>query len=292
MVWFSYHGGHSGEFCDHAASSLQEVVEAAIDRGFTHYGLSEHCPRYREQDLYPGEERLGTEGLIRAFDGYVTRAFALRDAYAGQIELLIGFETEKLPPERWLEAMRLLKSAHAFDYVVGSVHDIDGRWIDYSPQDTRRLAEDLGGTEAMQLAYFRSVTDMVEQLRPDVVAHLDLVRKFEPAGFAFSARVAKEIERLLEAIKAHDGVIDVNCAAARNGYGPVYPLPQILSRAREMDIPVTFGDDSHGVKTVGVGLDLSRQAVCAAGYTQVSYLTRDKGWQRADIADVQPGRVG
>ena len=288
MVWFSYHGGHSGEFCDHASSSLQEIVEAAIDRGFTHYGLSEHCPRYRERDLYPGEEKLGVEGLIRAFDGYVTRALELRDDYARHIELLVGFETEKLPPESWLEAMLLLKNAHPFDYVVGSVHDIDGRWIDYSPQETRRLAEDLGGKEALQLAYFRSVTDMVEQLRPEIVAHLDLVRKFEPAGFSFSDRVMKDVERLLEAIRAHDGVIDVNCAAFRNAYGPVYPLPQILSRAREMGIPVTFGDDSHGVNTVGAGLEQSRQAICAAGYTQISYLTRDRGWQSADIAEVNP----
>ncbi|WP_180900278.1 histidinol-phosphatase [Martelella soudanensis] len=290
MVWFSYHGGHSGEFCDHASSSLQQVVQAAIDEGFTHYGLSEHCPRYREQDLYPGEERLGIEGLIRAFEGYVIRAFALREEYARHIELLVGFETEKLPPENWLEAMLSLKSAHPFDYVVGSVHDINGRWVDYSPQETSRLAEDLGGTEALQLAYFRSVTDMVEQLRPDIVAHLDLVRKFEPPGFSFSDRVAKEIERLLDAIQAYGGVIDVNCAAFRNGYGPVYPLPQILSRARQMGIPATFGDDSHGVDTVGVGLEQSRQAICAAGYSQISYLTRDHGWQSADIAEVRPRR--
>jgi hypothetical protein len=48
MVWFSYHGGHSGEFCAHAKSSLEEVVDTAIARGFIHYGLSEHCPRYRK----------------------------------------------------------------------------------------------------------------------------------------------------------------------------------------------------------------------------------------------------
>lgn len=292
MVWFSYHGGHSGEFCDHASSSLQEIVEAAIDRGFTHYGLSEHCPRYRDQDLYPGEEKHGTEGLIRAFSGYVRRAFELRDAYARQIELLVGFETEKLPPETWLDAMNRLRAAHPFDYVVGSVHDIDGRWIDYSPEETARLAEDLGGKEAMQLAYFRSVTDMVERLRPDIVAHLDLVRKFEPSGFSFSDRVMLEVERLLEAIRAYGGVLDVNCSASRNAYGPVYPLPQILSRAREMEIPVTLGDDSHGVKTVGIELDQSLQAIWDAGYAKISYLTRDHGWQIADLAEVKPRNVG
>jgi histidinol-phosphatase (PHP family) len=56
-------------------------------------------------------------------------------------------ETETLPPEGWLEAMIRLREAHAFDYIVGSVHDISGRWIDYSASDTAALGADLGGTE-------------------------------------------------------------------------------------------------------------------------------------------------
>lgn len=288
MVWFSYHGGHSGEFCDHAKSSLEEVINQAVEVGFTHYGVSEHCPRYREQDLYPGEERLGVSGLIEAFKGYAKKAFELQKAYADRIEILVGFETEKLPPEGWLDKMQALREAYPFDYIVGSVHDIDGRWVDYSPQATLELGDDLGGPEALRIAYFRSMTDMVERLRPDVVGHLDLVRKYEAPGFAFSQRAFQEIETLLEAIKAYGGVLDVNCAAWRNGYGPVYPLPQILERAREMGIRVTLGDDSHGVDLVGVGLEHSLSAIQAAGYTSLSYLTRKDGWCEAEIDQIGP----
>ncbi|WP_052675432.1 histidinol-phosphatase [Agrobacterium arsenijevicii] len=288
MVWFSYHGGHSGEFCNHATSTLEEIVCTAITRGFTHYGLSEHCPRYREADLYPGEEALGVVGLAAAFEGYVKRAFELRDAYAGQIELLIGFETETLPPDGWLEAMSQLREAHAFDYIVGSVHDICGRWLDYSASDTAALAADLGGAEELRLTYFDRVTEMVEKLRPDIVAHLDLVRKYEPPGFVFSDPVMRSIDRTLEAVKASGSVLDVNCAAFRNGYGPVYPLPHMLERARKMGIPVTLGDDSHGAQTVGAELDRSLAAIAAAGYRSVAYLTRTEGWREAPLETVCP----
>ncbi len=291
MVWFSYHGGHSGEFCAHAKSALDEVVDAAIQRGFTHYGLSEHCPRYRAEDLYPGEENLGVDGLAAAFDAYATRAFALRDARAGQIELLVGFETETLPPDGWLERMTGLRAAYPFDYIVGSVHDICGRWIDYSPADTTGLAADLGGPEALQLAYFSAVTTMVATLQPDVIAHLDLIRKYEPADFGFSARVERVIETTLEAIHASGGVIEVNCAAFRNGYGPVYPLPQVLERAQAMGIRVTLGDDSHGVETVGVGLEQSLAAISAAGYKSAVYLTRADGWREAPLETIAPRRL-
>ncbi|HEX8049321.1 histidinol-phosphatase [Rhizobium sp.] len=290
MVWFSYHGGHSGEFCAHATSTLEEVVDTAIERGFTHYGLSEHCPRYRAQDLYPGEEKLGIAGLAAAFEAYVARAFALSDARAGEIELLVGFETETLPPEGWLEAMIRLRSAYPFDYIVGSVHDLCGRWVDFSPADTAALTADLGGPEALQIAYFDAVTNMVESLRPDIVAHLDLVRKYEPVGFNFSPRALRAIETTLEAIGTFGCVLDVNCAAFRNGYGPVYPLPQILERARAMGIRVTLGDDSHGAQTVGVGLDQSLAAIAAAGYETVAYLTRADGWREAALDTLKPRR--
>jgi len=289
MVWFSYHGGHSGEFCNHAKSSLEEVIEAAIARGFSHYGLTEHCPRYRAVDLLPGEEDIGVQGLIDAFDRYVQRALALRQQYQGRIELLVGFETERVPPENWLDLMQALRSAHPFDYIVGSVHDIGGRWVDYAPEATARLSADIGGKEALQHAYFDAMIDMVETLKPDVVGHIDLVRKFEAPGFSFSSGVFRKIERLLEAMAAYGGVIDVNCAATRNGYGPVYPLPEILARARTMGIRATLGDDSHGVATVGVSLAASRQAIQAAGYTTIAYLTRANGWLQADLADVTPG---
>eukprot|EP00045_Choanoeca_perplexa_P004120 m.35594 g.35594 ORF g.35594 m.35594 type:complete len:77 (-) comp12404_c0_seq2:113-343(-) len=52
-MW-SFHS-HSGQFCKHAAGTLEEMVLQAIKLGFTHYGLSEHMPRYRGIDLYPEE---------------------------------------------------------------------------------------------------------------------------------------------------------------------------------------------------------------------------------------------
>lgn len=62
MPWFSYHGGHSGEFCRHARGHLEEVVEQAWQAGFTHYGLSEHCTRLRSDDLFDDEVDRGVEG--------------------------------------------------------------------------------------------------------------------------------------------------------------------------------------------------------------------------------------
>ena len=51
------HHSHSGQFCKHAKGTLQDVVLEAIRQRFELYGLTEHVPRYRNQDLYPEEVR-------------------------------------------------------------------------------------------------------------------------------------------------------------------------------------------------------------------------------------------
>jgi histidinol-phosphatase (PHP family) len=296
MVWFSYHGGHSGQYCRHAKGQLEPVIVAAIEAGFTHYGLSEHCPRYREQDRYADESDLTPADLLTAFRAYADEAFSLRERYADRIQLIVGFETERLPPGDWAARMRELRGLAPFEYVVGSVHDVDGVYVDYTPELTEQLAELLGGRDALHARYFDAVTDMVTTLKPEVVGHFDLVRKFDGPGASISRHAWPHIEAALEAIAAAGSVLDVNCGAARRGLSPVYPLPAILERAHAMGIGVTLGDDSHGADGVGVGLELSMAAIAAAGYRELRYLAREPGsrsatWRRAPIADVRSARV-
>ena len=291
MPWFSYHGGHSGQFCRHAKGQLQPVVQRAIELGFTHYGLSEHCPRYRKEDLLVGEEDLTPEDLARTFEAYAEHARSLREQVAGKLDLLVGFETERLPPDGWQDRMGELRRRFKPDYIVGSVHDVDGLVIDYSPQATQEVADAMGGSEALQLRYFDAVADLVKTLAPEVVGHIDLIRKFDGPDPRFSPTVHRRIAVAVEAVRSVSGVLEVNCATHRRGLGPVYPLVSILERARSMGIGVTLGDDGHGAHDVGVGLDASMRAIAAAGYTELCYLAKpgeQVEWKRAAIGDVRP----
>ena len=290
MVWFSYHGGHSGQFCRHAKDDLAAVVERAVAQGFTHYGLSEHAPRFRAEDLFSDEADLTPSDLITIFERYAGEAIRLRKAHAKEITILVGFETEHLPPDSWRFRMRDVRSSAPFDYMVGSVHDVDGYVIDSSPEKNDAAARVVGGKTALQVRYFDALSELIAALKPEIVGHIDLVRKFEPEGFAFGPEATRAIARTLEAAKASGSVLDVNCGAHRRGLGPVYPLPSILARAREMGLRVTLGDDSHGVATVGIGLEACLKAIADAGYREVSYLDRDGSaavWKSAALSDVK-----
>lgn len=55
---FTMHS-HSGQFCPgHAVDQLEAIIQHAISIGYKTIGLTEHMPRYWQQDLYPEEVRL------------------------------------------------------------------------------------------------------------------------------------------------------------------------------------------------------------------------------------------
>jgi len=293
MAWFSMHGGHSGEYCRHARGTLQEVIERAIGRGFTTYGLTEHAPRYHQQELFADEAGLSPADLAAMFEAYLPAARELQHRHAGRIEILVGFEAEPIPRpgEDWTQQTLDISRDGKFDYMVGSIHHIEGVFIDSNPEQTQQLAKQLGGMGELQRRYFQQVAEMVQRLRPQVVAHLDLVRKYDGFDASFDKPILAQIEGVLEVIRDVGSVLEVNAAPARRGTGPVYPLPGILQRACAMAVPVTLSDDSHGPADVGVGLDACMAALATAGYRQVHCLHRAPGgveWAAVPLTDVRP----
>ncbi len=285
---FSYHGGHSGQYCRHAKGSLADTVLSAIRRGFTHYGLSEHAPKYRNQDRFPDELDQSTEQMMVAFRDYFSEATALQSKYKDTINLLVGFECEVVPPQTWIQNVAKIKS-WGFDYVIGSVHYVDEKCIDYSAERTAIIEENFGGKENLQIAYFDQLAAMVSAIRPDIVGHFDLIRKFDGYDFSFSDKVWRSIDAALLAIKTAGSVLDVNASPARRNMGPVYPSLPILKQAQKLNIPVTLGDDSHSPETVGVGLDRCLEAIITSGYTSIHYLSKDQGialWQETPLSTV------
>ena len=133
----------------------------------------------REIPGKPGRGRLLPGDLEDQFRRYVASALELRGEFEGRLELLIGFETEALPVADWPEKMRAIRRSAPFDYIVGSVHSIGDTWIDLNVETSERAARENGGWEALRCSYFDRLAELVQTLRPEVVGHVDLIRRFE-----------------------------------------------------------------------------------------------------------------
>jgi histidinol-phosphatase (PHP family) len=283
----SLHGGHSGEFCDHAESTLREMLEAAVAVGYHTFGVSEHVPR-PEPFLYPEERARGwtVAKIADDFDRYTLTVDKLAEEFAGRLIVLRGFEAEVVPTASYVAQMReyrrrlLPDGRPAYDYFVGSVHFVEEQQIDGPPENYVKAVEVCGGIEALAIRYYDTVAEMVEALRPDVVGHLDLIKKnvkaagYDPALLETPA-VSAATDRALEAVRAANGILDLNTAGWRKGLGEPYPAPWLVRRAQEMQVPFCFGDDSHRPADVGAGIDAARDYLLQNGVNSVTVLTRE-----------------
>ena len=271
----SLHGGHSSAYCDHAGSTLAEMLETAYEGGMQVYGVTEHAPRVEPERLYDEEVALGWDVAVleRLFGEYAAELDRFKREYAGTMTVLKGFEAEVVPEDRYAEVMLDFRSRYGFDYIVGSVHYVVGYIIDYLPGRYEMAVEACGGPEALAVRYFREVARMVPALRPEVVGHLDLYRRRFPSDEAASTPpIRRAAMEALEVIREHDAIIDVNTAGLRLGFGYPYPAPWLVEAARDMGIAFCFGDDSHNVSHVGAGINDAREYLLSHGVTHIETL--------------------
>ncbi|GMF94071.1 unnamed protein product [Aspergillus oryzae] len=221
---FSHHS-HSGQFCPgHAKDSLEEVIQLAIAKKFQVFCLTEHMPRGKE-DFYPEET-----SLVANEAAYFQEAQRLREKYADQIKILIGFEIDWIRPEsRTLIEASLAR--HPFEFFMGSVHHTLTIPIDYDREMYVQARDLAGGTdEQLFEVYFDEQYQMLQQLKPLVVGHFDLIRlKSDDPERSFTQwpAVWERILRNLDFVASYGGLLELNSAALRKGMSEPYPKAEI-----------------------------------------------------------------
>ncbi|MBT8339426.1 MAG: histidinol-phosphatase [Desulfatitalea sp.] len=282
MQRVSVHGGHSGQFCSHAADTLEAVVSAYMEKGFSWVGITEHMPPTHDRFLYPEEKQAGltAAAMAQRFDRYIAEARRLQNAYAGRLDILVGFETEDTPGA--IEAARHLIARHAPDFVVGSVHHTDGIAFDYNEARYQEARDAAGGIEDLYCRYYDRQYALIQALRPQVVGHFDLIRIFDSAyrRTLLYPSVQERIQRNLALVQSLGLILDFNVAALRKGAMEPYLSRTILNQVRRMNIAVVPGDDSHGVAHVGLHLDESMQVLKQMGF--------DTRWRRPIAGSLPP----
>lgn len=284
----SLHGGHSGEFCDHAEGTLREMLEAAVTAGYHTFGVSEHAPRLEERFLYSEERALGWDlaKITDDFTRYRAAIQTLAQEFSDRLIVLRGFEAEVVPTAGYVRLMRgfreekLPDGSPVFDYFVGSVHYVDELQIDGRPETYAKAVTAFGSLEKLAVRYYETVAEMASALRPDVVGHLDLIKKncakagFDPADLETPA-VHAALDHALEVIQRQGAILDLNTAGWRKGLGEPYPSPRLIREANRRNIPFCFGDDSHRTAEVGTGIEEARNVLLDCGVSTVTVLTRE-----------------
>ena len=275
----SIHGGHSGQFCNHAGDSLEEIIQAYIDKHFNWVGITEHMPPLSDRFLYPEEIRAGLDArkMFRRFEQYVAACRELQQRYRSRIQLFVGCELEFY--EDAIPFVRRLLDTFDLDYVVGSLHHVENIGFDYSADLYGRAVRATGGLEELYCSYFDAQFEMISAVKPQVVGHFDLIRIFDDDYPVRLVRpsIAERIRRNLELIKDLDLILDLNVRALSKGASEPYPTKVVLRQAVDMGISIVPGDDSHGADSVGLNID--------AAIRILSELGADTNWRKPAVVD-------
>ena len=228
------------ERCGHARRTLDAYAASAAARGVAILGLSDHAPLFASHDDHSAP---GTQMAISAFDGYLAECRATRERFAAEVAIRIGAEADYLPGTEAVYRAQLARDD--LDYVIGSVHTVDGHHI-YRPSE---WPEDLDIAD-LHLRYHQALQDAVGSRLFDVLAHLDALKVFAPAP----ARdvVARAVTASLDAIADSGIVVEVNTAGLRK-CGELFPAPALIARLHRRGVRFTFGSDAHHPNEVAYG---------------------------------------
>ncbi len=248
----SVHGGHSGQFCLHARSSLEEVVQAYIAAGYRWVGITEHMPPLNDSVRYPDEADAGltASALQQQFLSYFAEVRRLQQLYADRIQLFCAFETETYHGSA--SYVRELIETTRPDYIVGSVHHVGGIGIDVDRELYEEARTKAGSLEHLYCQYFDLQLAMLHELKPSVVGHFDLIRIFDDdyLDTLELPAVWSRIERNLAYIAEQGFILDFNLRGFDKAVEQ-YPSLPVLKLALQLGVSVVPGDDSHGVNSVG-----------------------------------------
>lgn len=238
--------------CHHAEGEPVDLARAAVARGLTEIGLSDHNPMPRDDfdnwrmafgqldEYYAGIERARAE-----FPGLTVRA---------------ALEVDYLPGgEEWV---RHLASRRPWDYFIGSVHYVSDGWDIDNPQKLDRWR----AREAYEVweTYFERLTAAAASGLFQIIGHPDLPKKF---GFIPDRDCTPLFERFLGAAAAGGVAIEINTAGLRKECREMYPAPAFLALAAREKVPLTFGSDAHRPAEVAADFAAAVAAARAAGYT-------------------------
>jgi histidinol-phosphatase (PHP family) len=152
---------------------------------------------------------------------------------------------------------------YPWDYLLGSVHFVDGFPVDQEPG----LVEKLGPHEAAR-RYFVWLRNAARSGLFDSLAHPDLVKHHGPRADSESLHWLHE--ETADAIEAAGVCIEVSAAGLHKPVGELYPDPPLLEACHARGVPITLASDAHEPQNVGRDIVRAVEHARAAGYETVT----------------------
>ena len=232
-------------YCD-GKTTAEEMVQTAIELGLSELGFSGHS--YTEFDLVPCMSLEGTEEYKKEIN-------SLKEKYADKIKILLGVEYDYYSTD----------SLQGYDYILGSVHYLlnDGKYncIDISRDEQIETVNEYYGGDfyAYIEDYYKTVADLYNKCKCDVIGHFDLIKKYNKDGSLFDVnhpRYKAAWKMAADAIIKTPAVVEVNTGGMARGHvNEPYPSKEIVEYFKQNGKKMIFSSDCHNKDLLLFGYD-------------------------------------
>lgn len=243
-------------FCD-GKNTPQEIVKAAIEKGFSSIGFSGHG--YTDFDL---------RYCMKDTDGYIAEIRSLKEKYKDKIQVYIGVEEDAFHPGDRTKFDYIIGSSHYFHigdeyYPIDSSHELFKVCLQKFGYDISRLAE----------TYYSAFCDYINTRKPDIIGHFDLITKFdelETSLFLQNDEYNKIAEKYIAQAAKSGSIFEVNTGAISRGVRTsVYPNENLLYILKKLGARLILSSDSHSIDTLDFGFNEAKKQLRDIGFTHL-----------------------
>lgn len=279
-------------YCD-GKNTPEELVLAAIDKGFSVLGFSGHS--YTAFDESYCMSKAGTAR-------YQAEIRTLAQRYRDQIQLLCGVEQDFFSES----------PTTSYDYVIGSVHaiykpfacaeaksplsdtphlltdtphlltDTHGVYIyvDWDAETLVTAADQYYGGDLLALAedYYATVAQVVSRTGCQIIGHFDLLTKFNEQQLLFDTmhpRYIAAVDQALAALLPMGAIFEINTGAMAKGYRTTpYPSAAILKKIASAGGKIMINTDCHFANALDYGFIEARKLAKSCGFSSLVTVDR------------------
>lgn len=252
-------------YCD-GKNTPEEVVLAAIEKGFGAIGFSSHC--YMEYAKYYCMQ-------LEKEDAYKAEIAHLKEKYADRIDVFCGLEFDICCPHR----------PEGYDYVIGSLHGLRFDGVDYEfdgiAEHFQKMIDEHFAGDGLAFAkeYYRQLAWLPDFGDCDIIGHFDLITKHLDR-VPFFDETSKEYRfAAIEAAEALAGRIpyfEVNTGGVARGYrANPYPDAYIMKELKRLGFGAVISSDCHQVHLMDYYFNEAEALLKECGFTERYILTKE-----------------
>ena len=242
---------------------LRVMLDAAMKKSLTFYGISEHFDYDYDVTKMDAEEYAHTRNADP--ETYFHAARQAQEDYAGALNVLVGAEFG-YSNKAEIQAMYLeTYDKYRPDYVINSVHSVGG--VDYC-----RCVYTKDKAETYR-EYLRLIRESLDAPYPyDIVGHIGYIARYVPYadGRITVEEFGAELDDIFQTIIEKDKILEINSSSKQL---PQLALPSLELVRHYYELggrKISYGSDAHGCVRIADKREEVVAALKEIGFTHIT----------------------